>query len=80
MQFDTPQDIRRLANIIDAEIIGEADKSIQGLNELSKVRIGDITYIDKNEEDIEPYLRKPLITSSRNKSIITRWRLPSIVP
>ncbi len=46
MDFSQPLKVSEVAHIIDAEILGNAEEETLGLNELHKVRKGDITFVD----------------------------------
>lgn len=46
MQFPSPVTAQWLARFIDAKIIGNPDTSAAGINEIHKVRSGDIVFVD----------------------------------
>jgi UDP-3-O-[3-hydroxymyristoyl] glucosamine N-acyltransferase len=46
MKFSNPIPIAAIAAMIDAKIIGESSRMATGLNEINKVEIGDITFVD----------------------------------
>lgn len=46
MNFDQPISIRELASWINARILGNGDLILSGINEIHKVRQGDITFVD----------------------------------
>lgn len=46
MDFDKPLNIHVLAQIINAEVLGSGVTEVTGLNELHKVRLGDVTFVD----------------------------------
>lgn len=46
MKFSKPQKIKDLASLIGAEIIGNADLLVHGINELNVVENGDIAFVD----------------------------------
>ncbi len=46
MQFDKPISIQWIADFIQAEIAGNSDASATGINEIHKVKAGDIAFVD----------------------------------
>lgn len=46
MQFDRPVPVSEIAAWIGAELIGDTDLILQGVNEIHKVREGDIMFVD----------------------------------
>ncbi len=46
MDLKTPLSVRDIARMIDAEIVGNADNMVLGINEINKVRTGDLTFVD----------------------------------
>jgi UDP-3-O-[3-hydroxymyristoyl] glucosamine N-acyltransferase len=46
MQFKEAVPINRIAALIDAEIIGDANGAATGINEIHKVKAGDISFVD----------------------------------
>jgi len=46
MKFPTPIQISRIADLIQAKIIGNADIHAVGINEIHKVEKGDIVFVD----------------------------------
>src|SRR5215213_7148158 len=46
MRFERPIPISQLAQLINAEIIGEAESAATGINEIHKVEEGDIVFVD----------------------------------
>ena len=46
MRFDRALTIGEVAEIINAEIIGNKDDKVYGLNEIHRVEKGDITFVD----------------------------------
>ncbi len=46
MNFDIPVSVREIASWIGAEIAGDENLLVQGINEIHKVRKGDITFVD----------------------------------
>ena len=55
MRFDSPISVKTLAENIGAKIIGNAELWAHGINEIHKVQVGDITFVD-----IEKYYSKSL--------------------
>jgi UDP-3-O-[3-hydroxymyristoyl] glucosamine N-acyltransferase len=46
MRFERPIPITQLAQLIDAEIIGEKEGAATGINEIHKVEEGDVVFVD----------------------------------
>jgi UDP-3-O-[3-hydroxymyristoyl] glucosamine N-acyltransferase len=46
MNFETPIPVREIAGWIDAKIIGNEQLLLTGINEIHKIRKGDITFVD----------------------------------
>ena len=46
MKFSKPQKIKDLASLIGAEIIGNADLLVHGINELNVIEDGDVAFVD----------------------------------
>ena len=46
MDFTQPLPVREIASWIGAELIGQEQLILQGINEIHKVRVGDITFVD----------------------------------
>lgn len=46
MKFDSPICIKEIAKIANAEIIGNESGLVTGINEIHKVEVGDITFVD----------------------------------
>ena len=46
MKFTSPQKIKDLASLISAEIAGNSDLLVQGINELNVIEDGDIAFVD----------------------------------
>src|ERR1039458_10792083 len=46
MKFSKTQKIKDLALLIDAEIVGNSDLIIQGINEVNVIEDGDIVFVD----------------------------------
>lgn len=46
MKFHKPQKLKDLASLIGAEIIGNADLLIHGINELNVIEEGDVAFVD----------------------------------
>ena len=46
MDFTKPVSVREIGEWIDAQLIGQQDQEIIGINEIHKVRKGDITFVD----------------------------------
>jgi UDP-3-O-[3-hydroxymyristoyl] glucosamine N-acyltransferase len=46
MRFERPIPITQLAQLIDAEIIGEKEGAVTGINEIHKVEEGDVVFVD----------------------------------
>jgi UDP-3-O-[3-hydroxymyristoyl] glucosamine N-acyltransferase len=55
MQLQKPIPVRELAAQIGAEIVGNADNIATGINEIHKVRAGDITFVD-----VEKYFHRSI--------------------
>ncbi len=59
MRLPEPIHVKALAERLGAELIGTSDQYAHGINEIHKVRPGDITFVD-----IEKYYRKSLESSA----------------
>lgn len=46
MKFNTPQTLKKIAEIIDCEYIGAGDFEVLGMNEIHVVTSGDIVFVD----------------------------------
>jgi len=46
MQFPAPVSIEWIANLINAEVIGDKNAQAIGINEIHKVRAGDLVFVD----------------------------------
>ena len=46
MELKNPADVRVIADLIDAELIGNCDGKVTGINELHKVKKGDLAFVD----------------------------------
>ncbi len=46
MKFNSPITIQSIAEIIDAEIIGDSASKAAGINEIHKVEKGDLCFVD----------------------------------
>lgn len=46
MKFPAPVSVSWIASLIDAEIIGQKDMMITGINEIHKVETGDLVFVD----------------------------------
>src|SRR6478736_2863945 len=46
MKFPAPVTIQWLANLIDAEVIGNTSAQATGINEIHKVEEGDVVFVD----------------------------------
>ena len=46
MRFERPIPITELAQLINAEIIGEKEGAATGINEIHKVEEGDVVFVD----------------------------------
>ena len=46
MRFDNPVPVTTIAQLIGAELIGNIDGYVTGINELHKVEIGDLVFVD----------------------------------
>lgn len=46
MKFENPMPVAELSQIIGAEIIGDSQKSVLGINEIHNVTTGDLTFVD----------------------------------
>ncbi len=55
MKFEQPQSIDDLLKIIDAKIVGDTSLVATGINEIHKVELGDISFVDS-----EKYYKKVL--------------------
>ncbi len=53
MKFSKGISLGKLAQLIDAKVIGDADAMVYGINEIHKVESGDITFCD-----VEKYFKK----------------------
>jgi UDP-3-O-[3-hydroxymyristoyl] glucosamine N-acyltransferase len=59
MKFDQPISVQEIASIIDAKIIGNESLKTQGLNEINRVREGEILFVDHPK-----YYKKALNSSA----------------
>jgi UDP-3-O-[3-hydroxymyristoyl] glucosamine N-acyltransferase len=66
MRFDRPVALREIASIINAEIIGNAEASATGINEIHKVEEGDLVFVD------HPKYYKKCIDSAASYIIINQ--------
>src|SRR5215213_8806712 len=72
MRFERPIPISQLAQLIKAEIIGEAEGAATGINEIHKVEEGDVVFVD------HPKYYKKCIQSAATFIIINqRTEFPS---
>ncbi|MFZ4544557.1 MAG: UDP-3-O-(3-hydroxymyristoyl)glucosamine N-acyltransferase [Saprospiraceae bacterium] len=55
MKFSNPIPIQEIAEIINAQILGDGSRQATGLNEINKVESGDITFVD-----VKKYFAKSL--------------------
>lgn len=55
MKFDTPLEVKWIAEFTKSKIIGNATLQVLGINEIHKVQPGDLTYVD-----VEKYYKKCL--------------------
>lgn len=46
MQLDTPVSVRWIADFIGAQIVGNETQMVSGLNEIHKVKAGDLSFVD----------------------------------
>lgn len=46
MKFPQPVTVQWVANLIDAEIVGDASAQVYGINEIHKVEAGDLCFVD----------------------------------
>src|SRR5687767_15907961 len=46
MRFDKPVPLARIAELINAELIGDPKASATGINEIHKVETGDLVFVD----------------------------------
>jgi len=46
MKFPAPVSIEWIANLIDAELVGDAAAHVEGINEIHKVMKGDLVFVD----------------------------------
>ncbi len=46
MRFDTPVKLEELAKLTNAQVLGEGNRLVSGINEIHKVEEGDITFVD----------------------------------
>jgi UDP-3-O-[3-hydroxymyristoyl] glucosamine N-acyltransferase len=46
MKFKSPIPIKEIAQLINAKIIGDDTQAASGINEINKVQMGDITFVD----------------------------------
>ena len=46
MRFDNPVPVTTIAQLIGAELIGNIDGYVTGINELHKVEFGDLAFVD----------------------------------
>ena len=46
MDLKTPVKLSEIANLIDGRVMGDGDMLVTGLNEIHKVREGDMTFVD----------------------------------
>ncbi len=59
MNFPHPIPVREIADMIQAEVIGDADVLATGINEIHNVRPGDITFVD-----VKKYFDKSLTSAA----------------
>ena len=59
MNFPHPIPVREIADMIQAEIIGDAGVLATGINEIHNVRPGDITFVD-----VKKYFDKSLTSAA----------------
>ncbi|MEO7176196.1 MAG: LpxD N-terminal domain-containing protein [Saprospiraceae bacterium] len=55
MKFKEPKTIKAIASEYNAQIIGDESQMITGINEINKVELGDITFVD-----VEKYFQKSI--------------------
>lgn len=55
MNLPNPLSVKEIAEMIDAEILGDENRMVTGINEIHRVREGDITF-----SDISKYMNKSL--------------------
>lgn len=46
MKFPVPQSLNELASLTSSKVIGDGSMAVYGINEIHKVEIGDITFVD----------------------------------
>ena len=46
MELKKPADVRVIADLINADLIGNKDGKVTGINELHKVKKGDLAFVD----------------------------------
>ena len=46
MKLSSPIAVADIAALINAEIIGNANAMVLGINEIHKVQVGDLTFVD----------------------------------
>lgn len=46
MRFDEPQTLSSIASLIGADMLGSADHLVTGINEIHKVELGDLVFVD----------------------------------
>ena len=49
MQFPSPVSVSWIANLINAKILGDENSFASGINEIHKVRKGDIVFVDHSK-------------------------------
>lgn len=69
MKLDQPWKVKDLAQLIKAEVIGDGDTEIIGINEIHQVEVGDLTFVD-----VEKYYNSSL--SSKATAILINKRIP----
>ncbi len=71
MDFPQPIGVQEIAELIGAEIVGDPNRKAFGINEIHKVREGDITFVD-----IEKYYKKSLSSAATIIIINKRTECP----
>jgi UDP-3-O-[3-hydroxymyristoyl] glucosamine N-acyltransferase len=70
MDFPSPIDVLNLSEIIGAEVSGDKSVIVSGLNEIHRVRKGDVTFVD------HPKYYEKVLNSKASAIIINKKRRP----
>ncbi len=71
MNLPSPLSVKEIAEIIDAEILGDENRIVYGINEIHRVREGDLTFVD-----IPKYMHRSLHSDASVILINERVEVP----